>query len=93
MAPTCEPSPTCSGLVPPCVPVGAEPCDNTSEIDVSKLTRLALKPVVFTLARLLPVTLMSWELLVSPVRLVLSELVKLIGYSLEERHKPKAKSH
>jgi len=56
MEPSLTPEPICTGLVPPRPPCAA-PAPRRVWLSVSsKVTRLALKPVVLTLAMLLPIT-------------------------------------
>src|SRR5690606_3838228 len=58
MLPNCTPRPTCCGLVPPRVPMGAVAARIVSYSMSLKVTRLALNPTVLTLAMLLPMTSM-----------------------------------
>src|SRR6476659_7221855 len=59
--PTCTPRPTWIGLVPPCPFTGAAPAVSIWLRVSWKTTLLALKPAVFALAMLLPVTSsMNW---------------------------------
>ena len=62
-APSCTPEPTWCGTPAPLTP--KPPAEEKSS---EKLTRLALKPTVSTLARLLPITLRATEWALRPVR-------------------------
>src|SRR5271165_2110628 len=75
---TSTPRPCCCGLLPPLLAVGEEPTLCVCRNWLAKSTSEALKPTVFALARLLPMTSICVSEAFKPVKAVLMADAKLM---------------